>query len=473
MKKTYFFIIFILFIAMSFTTKAMGIDSSLSCEFTMTTSACVEQHVNIVYTGGAPENATYNWDFDSAVILSGSGQGPYWVKWLTTGIKNVTLTIHWETANCTKTKEIHIVGLPDLFHMTGGGSYPAGGDGVNVGLSGSQTETIYKLFRNGDYTGIYLIGTGAPLDFGKQTVAGTYTCKARLDGTECWREMEGTAVVIVTGEVPFQHICMVTFDTAVQKNKIIWNKADGVHLSHFNIYKEIYQNNIFEKIGEVPYTNFSTFVDESSDPLVKSDKYKISIVDSAGHESEKSPFHKTIHLNINPGIYGFNLIWNHYEGFEFKTYKIHRKFGNESWTLIDSVASNVDSYTDYYTTPGLSTYYIEVVRLEPCHPTIKSTEYLSVVSNTATAAPLGIEEDKLTGIMIYPNPVSERLVVSIPGDNEIFFHLEVFCPDGRKVMDENIKSHRTEYEVSDFPKGLYILKIEAENSLFVRKFFKH
>jgi len=472
MKKTYAYIVFILLVAMSFTTRAMRIDSTLSCEFTMTTSACIEQHVNIVYTGGASVNATYTWDFDGAVILSGSGQGPYWVKWLTSGIKNVTLTIHHETANCTKTKEIHIVELPALFHMTGGGSYPAGGDGVNVGLSGSQIETIYKLFRNGDYTGNYLIGTGSPLDFGKQTVPGTYTCKARLDGTECWREMEGTAVVTVTGEVPFQHICMVTFDTATHKNKIIWNKVDGNHLSHFNIFKEIYQNNVFEKIGEVPYTNLSVFIDETSDPLVKSDKYKISVVDSGGNQSEKSPFHKTIHLNINPGIYGFNLIWNHYEGFDFKTYKIHRKFVNESWDLIDSLASNVDSYTDYYTTPGLSTYYIEVVRPEPCHPTIKGSEYLSVVSNVATAAPLGVEEDKLTGIMIYPNPVSEKLVISVPGQTKIYYSIEIIGFDGRKKFETVTTGSKTELDVSNISKGIYFLRIKGEEVVLVKKIVK-
>ncbi|NQV01870.1 MAG: hypothetical protein HQ542_04445, partial [Bacteroidia bacterium] len=147
---------------------------TLTCTFSMAEMACLEQHVKVIYTGNAPENANYIWDFDGAVILEGSGQGPIWVKWLTTGEKHVTLTVHHELQTCTHTRAILIVEQPALFQMTGGGSYPYGGTGVNVGLSGSETDVIYKLRYYWEYTGISKIGTGNLLDFGKQTEPGPY-----------------------------------------------------------------------------------------------------------------------------------------------------------------------------------------------------------------------------------------------------------------------------------------------------------
>lgn len=445
---------------------------NLTCTFSMMDIACLGQHVKVTYTGNAPADAIYTWDFDGATILEGSGQGPIWVKWLTTGEKHVTLTVHFQTQSCTNTKAILVVELPALFHMTGGGSYPAGGIGVHVGLSGSQLGVLYKLRRNGVYVDNMKIGTGSPIDFGLQTEPGSYDCVAKIDGSDCQREMDGVAIVSITGGPLFQHICMVTYDTAAQKNMIIWNKIDNPRVSHFNVYRETHLNNHYEKIGEVLFSQFSTFVDMTSEPLVKTDKYKLSVTDTLGVEFEKSPHHKTVHLNINPGIYGFNLIWNYYEGFEFLTYKIHRKLGTGPWMVLDSVASNVNSYTDLYTTSGLVTYFLEVLRPEPCIPT-KISGYSSVISNMATAAPLGLEEDKLSGIVVYPNPVKERLFITIPGEGQALYMLEIYRPDGRKVYESQVTNGNTGIDVTGFLSGMYILKVKGNTTSIVKKFFKN
>ncbi|UPT66380.1 MAG: hypothetical protein M0D57_18220 [Sphingobacteriales bacterium JAD_PAG50586_3] len=54
---------------------------------------CVSQTATITYTGLSAPAATYNWNFDGGNIISGSGQGPYQVKWNTPGNKNVTLAV--------------------------------------------------------------------------------------------------------------------------------------------------------------------------------------------------------------------------------------------------------------------------------------------------------------------------------------------------------------------------------------------
>ncbi len=463
MKKSITILIVLVFIA--FSVKAQN---PLHCEITADSKACVNQEVQVVDTGGFGVNATYLWNFEGAVIISGSGCGTYYVKWETPGEKHITLNVTLGAYTCTATKAVLIVAQPGIFNMTGGGVIFPGNPGVNVGLSGSNPGIIYRLRFNGSFTSNVVTGTGQSISFGLQTVAGDYTCIAKVDGSDCMREMEGAAIV-TSGA--YQNICMVTFDTTLSKNKIIWNKYPGFNVSHFNIYKETYQNNVFAKIGEVPYSSMSVYVDPTSDPLVKSDKFRISASYTTGIEGEKSPYHKTIHLNINPGISGFNLIWNHYEGFDFLTYRIHRKHSEGAWEVIDSVASNVDSYTDAYSNAGITTYYIEVLRLESCHPSLKSDEVLSVISNTAAAAPLGIGETGRPDVLTYPNPVHDIVNIVLPGNSA--YQVELFRPDGVAVFKTTITGPKAEINVSGLPNAMYLLKVTGENIVSVRKFVKN
>ncbi len=67
--------------------------SELTSSFALQDTAGVSNGVDITYTGNASPSATYHWDFDSATIISGSGQGPYTVEWLSIGDKTVSLYI--------------------------------------------------------------------------------------------------------------------------------------------------------------------------------------------------------------------------------------------------------------------------------------------------------------------------------------------------------------------------------------------
>jgi gliding motility-associated-like protein len=61
--------------------------------FTATSPICLNQSSTITYTGNAPSNATYTWNFDGGTVVSGSGQGPYEISWATAGTKNISLEV--------------------------------------------------------------------------------------------------------------------------------------------------------------------------------------------------------------------------------------------------------------------------------------------------------------------------------------------------------------------------------------------
>jgi hypothetical protein len=448
--------------------------SLINCDFTVPEAACVNQAVTITYTGGVSPNALYIWHFDDAVVLSGSGQGPYVVKWETVGLKNLSLAIFWEGDSCMNFRTCHVMPFPDLFEMTGGGVVVPGGPGVPVGLSGSQPNVIYKLFRDGVATGITVVGNGQPISFGTFTEPGHYKASARFDGSECTNDMNGVAIVILEGGVPpVQPLCMVTFDTVNLANLLVWNKIPGDHLLQFNVYRETFQNNHFEKIAEVPYNNFSTYLDTTAFPLVKSDRYRLTVTDSAGVEGEPCPPHKTIHLNISPGIYGFNLIWNPYEGYDFLTYNIYRKLGSDPYELLAQVASNVTSYTDFYTQPGLATYYIEALRPEPCNPSLKEAGLIASISNFATSAPLGVKGQTAARVTIYPNPAADFVNVSVEGSGQGAVEALILTQQGQVVSKQTLLLPASRISLQAIPAGLYFLQLTGKDLNLVTKIIRN
>ena len=71
--------------------------------FTVVSPVCALQNSTITYTGNAPANSTYTWNFGGGTVASGSGQGPYQVNWPTAGNENVTLSVTEGTCASTLT----------------------------------------------------------------------------------------------------------------------------------------------------------------------------------------------------------------------------------------------------------------------------------------------------------------------------------------------------------------------------------
>ncbi len=95
----------------------------------------------------------------------------------------------------TQTNKITIVNAANFYSVTGGGEFCSGTGGVPVGLENSQTGVSYQLYRDGSAVSPAQIiaGTGSPLDFGNQTIPGTYNVVATLG--LCIQEMDDEAEI--------------------------------------------------------------------------------------------------------------------------------------------------------------------------------------------------------------------------------------------------------------------------------------
>jgi hypothetical protein len=131
--------------------------------------------------------------------LSGTGGTLSFGTFTTAGTYTVVATI--TATGCTRTMSgsatITVNPLPTLYTVTGGGSYCPGGSGFHVGLSGSASGIHYQLYRSTTPVGAYMTGTGGTLDFGLQSVAGTYTVIATNPATLCSTTMTGSAVITI------------------------------------------------------------------------------------------------------------------------------------------------------------------------------------------------------------------------------------------------------------------------------------
>jgi hypothetical protein len=87
--------------------------------------------------------------------------------------------------------------LPAVFNVTGGGEYCAGGNGVLIGLSGSETGVNYQLKNGSTNVGSPVAGTGNSISFGNQPAAGNYTVMAINAATNCSAAMNSSATVVV------------------------------------------------------------------------------------------------------------------------------------------------------------------------------------------------------------------------------------------------------------------------------------
>ncbi|MCB0575029.1 MAG: hypothetical protein KDC61_10755 [Saprospiraceae bacterium] len=156
-------------------------------------------------TGGSPGGGTY-----SGMGVSGGMFDP-----ATAGAGPHTITYTYTDGNgCSDdcTFNATVLTSPTLFNVTGGGSYCSGGPGVEVGLSGSDLDAQYDLYRDGNLVGTFF-GTGSPLSFGQQTAAGTYLVVGILN-IVCQKVMSGTVNVSV-------QTCNIDFS-----GKIVWEDDD-------------------------------------------------------------------------------------------------------------------------------------------------------------------------------------------------------------------------------------------------------
>jgi hypothetical protein len=282
-------------------------------------------------------------------------------------------------------------------------------------------------------------------------------------------------------------ICMVSVDTITGHNVVVWQKPVSTgNISAFNIYRESDRYEVYEKIGTRTINEESFFMDE--DPMVNTAiqawKYKLSVVDTCGNESELSGEHKTLHLMMSEGLGNtINLIWDNYSGFDYYTCHIYRLSSQNGLENIFNKAGSpqliFNSFTDL-TPPETGKYYyfIEIESPYTCTSEKKATSHNSVRSNTAKKSTTGIinpEANKnLRHLGLYPNPNSGTFTFSFELAKEDNIIFKIFDTYGRLLMyqeSDNITGkHIQEVNLSDKSPGVYYLQVIMGDTVISKPF---
>ena len=268
-------------------------------------------------------------------------------------------------------------------------------------------------------------------------------------------------------------ICMVTVDTATGANVVVWNKEQNLGISEYEVHKETSSLNVFQLLGTVPFDSLSQFVDTASNSSVHSYRYKLRTIDSCGNYSEFLAHHKTIHLVSNVGLNNtVNLVWDDYIGFAYASFYINRYQPTIGWEVLDSVASNIHSYTDnsFLSLVGLQ-YDIEAVPIMPCLAE-KAQDHNSTRSNRHTIAPPNpslIDEPTLLNARVQPNPSNGLFTIIVEASNWAYSILDM---NGKLIMNESASEMKSDINIQALEAGIYMLQISVEGHSIYKKIVK-
>jgi PKD repeat protein len=319
----------------------------------------------------------------------------------------------------------------------------------------SGVLSYFWQFGNGDTS-----TTNSPV-FTYQN-GGTFNVKVVVT-TEFACKDSVTKQVTVTSPVA-QSLCLITVDSTLGKNVLVWERSNKAAQTGYKIYKETAVPNTYEHIGYVSSDSSGVYVDTASTPNTKADSYVITAIDSCGGESEKSALHKPLHLDITVGGASVVLNWGAYQGLTGNTILIYRGSSAGTMSLIASVQGSVSSYTDLAPIDGINYYMIAMDFGKTCDPGIFQAPPITVTtSNIVSALFTGVEDlSNITGLKLYPNPANKLVNLefeALEGNSAI----EIFDISGKSVYQStfthNRGSFKQSFDISALQTGVYIAKI--------------
>jgi len=268
-------------------------------------------------------------------------------------------------------------------------------------------------------------------------------------------------------------ICIVTVDTVQGGNLIVWEPVQTTGVDFYNVYKESSQSGLYYLIGATDADSLSFYHDVNSDPHIRSWRYKIASVDDCGNESELSDEHKTIHLTSNLGVGNVvNLIWDNYEGFSYASFFINRYHPSTGWEVIDTVPSNLNSYTDA-TPPSDSNLVYQITIEAPVlcsaqkaqdHNTTRSNR-ASINAPEETETPDAITEVVELGVTMYPNPTDGKFTLYF-GRELLDAQVQIFDVQGKLLNTFSVNNEANKkFDITSFEKGMYLIKVSSEESI--------
>ena len=312
----------------------------------MSANTCLNEPVTVAYTG--TNNGSISWNFNGGTA-SQNNDGTYTVSWATEGVKTVTATLSGNTSSrviyVQNTQKDLTFALPERV---------LNNSWVEITLPENYLNLDNLAVRTSDNCTGYVLPKKDSRIF-RVCFRGTSSTDSEAGWVEFYQNnpvcgevntFRDSTLIVGNGSAPA--ISLVTVDAATGKNMITWDAPANLpaYVDSVIVYKEEGKTNNWVKQAKVP-VSAGQWIDNASDPAIKSYAYCIAYTSVYGSESPKSKAHKTPHLQTNYGLNGaINLYWTYYQGDVVDSYQILRGSSTTNMQLFATVAGDECTYTD-------------------------------------------------------------------------------------------------------------------------------
>jgi hypothetical protein len=412
------------------TQASIQVNQIPNSHFNVKKSNCTFTNDTIVYTGNASTNAQYNWDFDSAIVISGSGQGPYIVYWQNPGTKMVSLQV--EENGCLSSIKLEQVQITEA---------PIAAFACLTSLCQYQTSTVTFVGSAGA-TAVY------HWDFDSATIisgsgAGPYVVQWATPGNKKPSlSVEENGCVsnfyTISINVKPKPSSLFTIATEVCVNKTLTASYTG-NASASASYNWNFGSAIIQSgSGQGPYEIYWTTDGAQQINLTVSENGCQSTETSRDVDVHSSPATPTITQNVN-------------------TLTSSASSGNQWYDQAGMInGANAQNFDP----PADGVYYVIVTNADGC--SAKSADFNFVKVN--------IHEQHASFIKLYPNPAKQHIYVENPGLQHA--NILVQSIDGKTLITKKISQDNQQIDISHVATGIYLVKISTQNDLKIIKLLK-
>lgn len=323
----------------------------------------------------------------------------------------------------------------------------------------------YQWFKNGSPVGadadMYTDSVFANGDSVWVILTSNQLCASPLNATS-------NSVKVFVKDMPEQQLCLVTTDTALNKNIVVWQKNDKPSIDSYFVYRAIVPGGSYGLIAGLNRDSLSAWADISSAPDSTAYRYKIQAKDTCGNTSVLSNYHQTIYLHYS-GANRFD--WTAYEientASPVTVYNLYRDDNaTGNWQLINTMsgAQLFATDTDYQLYPA-ARYKIVVQISNSCQPE-RSIDVIesNIVSKTVTTVMLTTPNS----VKLYPNPNEGNMIIETVGAAGAQYF--IYDLPGNLIAQDFINSNKQLIHLPGIANGVYLLNIKSKNNSNITRF---
>ena len=294
------------------------------------------------------------------------------------------------------------------------------------------------------------------------------------DGKGC----EASDTVLVTVLRPYrEQIGVVTYDSLYGKKVIIsWNRHDNKRTDRYVLYRDNGRNG-WDSIAGIPFNAPSRIVDSVANLDVKAYRYKLVTIDQTCHNQDSS-IHRTMHVSpILRSDKKIDIQWNTYIGYSSIYYTVMRYNFDGTTTKIADQSGDAEilTVTDLNPTPK-ARYRVLYGLPETIYPSLLKSDsgpFSQSLSNLAESEFVGVSINELNAdVTAYPNPSNGELSILVTSKTAGTFILTLSNTLGEivaKAQTGLTQEALVPFDVSNLSNGIYILKIEAEETVISKE----